>query len=155
MAIGEQLPYGQHSKNTPSARPFPLQHVWHVQALDGPVQLAGHVDIPLRGQVTAVPHQGLQGVRRQLFCVDGRKGPAKIVEAVDVTGRRMLMFFVTWQVNASRLLNSAEFSPQGFSAMWPRKNESVKADDLLQVLDHNRVQRDKIIPFALVVAMPG
>jgi len=62
-----------------------------VELLDGPVQLPGHVDVPLGGQVALVPHKGLQGVLGDAFnnntVMDVLRPRASLEEIMDEKGK--------------------------------------------------------------------
>ncbi len=73
------------------------------------------------------------------------------MEAVHVTSRRVLVILSAGQVDPRCLLDSLELDPQRRAVVRPREYHRLKTDDLLKMLNNNRVQGDKGIPLALVV----
>ncbi len=61
-----------------------------MQLFHGLVELPGHVDVLLRGQIAPVAHEGLQSVRRQPALAVA-KAVAVVVERVEVARLRVFV----------------------------------------------------------------
>jgi hypothetical protein len=55
------------------------------------VELPSHVDVTLRGLIALMTHQGLQGIRGQVFRVQSCESSPQIMEPVDVAEAGMLV----------------------------------------------------------------
>ena len=133
-----------------------------MELLDGPVQLPGHVDVPLGGQVALVPHQGLQGVTAQpqgVLLANARrkswkpyKWHASVCSCFSWQGRSMtlspLLVF-------RGLLNSGELDVQRPLVMRPGEHHRAKVNQLAQMLDDDGMEGNPLIPLPLVVLVPG
>jgi len=72
------------------------------------------------------------------------------VEAIHVTGFRVLMILLTRKMYSGKPLKLVEFVVQGLWVVVPRENPIVKTGNHLQVLHHNRMEFDLLCAISLV-----
>ena len=98
------------------------QHGRNVKRPDSRIELAGHVDVPLRGGVALVPHQLLQGVCRQRGGVlRGERSP-QIVEPIMPAGVSVLVVNLAGALFRTATSRTVRFRT---SIIWPASCKST------------------------------
>ena len=83
------------------------------------------------------------------------KARPQIVKAVEVAGGRMFVFASTGQMNPGCLLDTLIVVQQGGPVVRPREDGGAEVHDPAQVLDHDRMERDTLVPTSFAFVMPG